>query len=121
MESFSEMPGSIMGFGYDSGREVGDSGDELGEVSVMEVVSKVEMVVVGEESADSDEMLSRCWYDRQGPAAPPPVVPGCAGKWSSSLLSGGSTWSTPPPNTDEKDGNEAGKCDGLAWTGILKV
>ena len=47
--------------------EVGDSGDELGEVSGPEAESNVEMVVVGEESVDAevmDEMLSRCLKGR---------------------------------------------------------
>lgn len=41
--------------------EVGDSGEELGDVSMMIGESKVELLVVGEESVDSDvaEMLSR--------------------------------------------------------------
>ena len=42
--------------------EVGDSGEELGVVSVTEAESKVDMVVVGDESVDSElveEMLSR--------------------------------------------------------------
>lgn len=41
--------------------EVGDSGDELGDVSMMMGESKVELVVVGDESVDSEaaDMLSR--------------------------------------------------------------
>lgn len=41
--------------------EVGDSGEELGEVSMMIGESKVELLVVGDESVDSEvaEMLSR--------------------------------------------------------------
>lgn len=41
--------------------EVGDSGDELGDVSMMIGESKVELLVVGDESVDSEvaEMLSR--------------------------------------------------------------
>jgi hypothetical protein len=42
--------------------EVGDSGEELGVVSVTEPESNVDMVVVGEESVDSElveDMLSR--------------------------------------------------------------
>lgn len=49
----------------DSGISVtGDSGDELGEGSDMEEESTVEMVVVGEESVDSDvvDVLSWCWW-----------------------------------------------------------
>jgi hypothetical protein len=39
-----------------SGRaELGDSGEELGEGSVMEGESNVDAVVVGEESVESDE------------------------------------------------------------------
>jgi hypothetical protein len=43
----------------------GDSGDGPGEGSVMEEPSRVETVVVGEESEDSDvdvEMESWCWW-----------------------------------------------------------
>ena len=36
--------------------EVGDSGDELGEGSVKEGESNVDIVVVGEESVESEEM-----------------------------------------------------------------
>ena len=42
---------------------IGDSGDELGEGSDKEEESTVEMVVVGEESVESEacvEVLSRC-------------------------------------------------------------
>lgn len=41
--------------------EVGDSGEELGDVSMIIGESKVELLVVGEESVDSEvaEMLSR--------------------------------------------------------------
>jgi predicted site-specific integrase-resolvase len=42
--------------------EVGDSGEELGVVSAIEAESNVEIVVVGDESVDSElveEMLSR--------------------------------------------------------------
>lgn len=82
-----------MGLGYVRGMDGGDSGEELGEVSGTEVVSKVEMVVVGEESVDSDaaeETLSRCWKERQGSAAEAVllVVAGCAGEGPSSLLCG---------------------------------
>ena len=52
---------------YDSGIDVGDSGDELGDVSEVIGESKVETVVVGEESADpevTEETLSRCWKGR---------------------------------------------------------
>lgn len=49
----------------DNGTSVtGDSGDELGEASDIEDESTVDMVVVGEESVESDawvEVLSRCW------------------------------------------------------------
>jgi hypothetical protein len=36
--------------------EFGDSGDELGDGSVMDGESKVDIVVVGDESVESDEM-----------------------------------------------------------------
>lgn len=49
----------------DSGRRVmGDSGDELGEGSDNEALSTVEIVVVGEDSVESDacvELLRWCW------------------------------------------------------------
>jgi hypothetical protein len=49
----------------DSGMMViGDSGDVLGDLSVIEAESTVETVVVGDESFDSDadvDVLSRCW------------------------------------------------------------
>ena len=43
--------------------EAGDAGDGPGDGSVMEEPSIVEMVVVGEESVESDEVevLPRCW------------------------------------------------------------
>lgn len=52
-----------MNLGYDNGMEEGDSGEELGEVSAADGESKVEMVVVGEDSVEAeatDETLSRC-------------------------------------------------------------
>jgi len=45
---------------------IGDSGDELGEGSDKEEESTVEMVVVGEESVESEvcvEVLSRYWWE----------------------------------------------------------
>jgi hypothetical protein len=48
----------------DRGRvELGDSGDELGDGSVMDGESKVEFVVVGDESVESEEMEAAllCW------------------------------------------------------------
>ena len=53
----------IVGLNDDNDAEVGDSGDELGVVSVTETESNVEMVVVGDESVESEaveEMLCRC-------------------------------------------------------------
>lgn len=54
----------------DSGRRVmGDSGDELGEGSEREDESTVDMVVVGEESVESDacvDVLCRCWWEWMG-------------------------------------------------------
>lgn len=52
-----------MNFGYDRGIEDGDSGEELGEVSGAEGESKVETVVVGDESEEpevTEDTLSRC-------------------------------------------------------------
>ena len=54
----------IMALKGDRGRvELGDSGDELGDGSVMDGESKVELVVVGDESVDSEEMEAAllCW------------------------------------------------------------
>lgn len=45
----------------------GDSGEELGDVSGADGESNVEMVVVGDDSADpvvTDETLSWCWKGR---------------------------------------------------------
>lgn len=57
-------PSIFMDLNGDKGTtEVGDSGDELGEGSVIEDESKVDMVVVGEESVDAElteVTLSRC-------------------------------------------------------------
>lgn len=100
-----------MSFGY-NGIDEGDSGDELGEVSVAEVESNVETVVVGDESVDSnatDEMLWRCGKGREGfevvTATGEGRPKGCAATLSSLLpvLRVGI-----PPNTDMNDGNEAG-------------
>lgn len=44
--------------------EIGDSGEELGEGSVSEDESTVDMVVVGDESVESEacvDVLSLCW------------------------------------------------------------
>lgn len=107
--------------------ETADSGDELGEGSVTDEESSVEIVVVGDESVDSEftvEVLSRCC--------------GCGGKQSmsdvclfvmisvllrslvvaapSSLLSFISEFS---PNTDINDGNEANNACVLSCIGIL--
>jgi hypothetical protein len=54
----------IMALKGDRGRvELGDSGDELGDGSVMDGESKVELVVVGDESVESEEMEAPllCW------------------------------------------------------------
>jgi hypothetical protein len=52
---------------YEMGEELraGDSGEAPGEGSVIEEESRVDTVVVGDESEDSDadvDMLSRCWW-----------------------------------------------------------
>ena len=52
-----------MNLEYDNGIDKGDSGEELAEVSAAELESKVEIVVVGDESVDPvaiDDTLSRC-------------------------------------------------------------
>jgi hypothetical protein len=54
----------IMTLKGDRGRaELGDSGDELGDGSVMDGESKVELVVVGDESVESEEIEAPllCW------------------------------------------------------------
>lgn len=108
--------------------EVGDSGEELGEVSVADGESNVEMVVVGDESVDSDatdDMLCRCWKGR---------VLGCNSLGCSFGVCDGlsavndSTLSSllpsrepddPDPNTDMKDGNETGTDGEFAGACIL--
>jgi hypothetical protein len=58
------VEGFIMTLKGDRGRvELGDSGDELGDGSVMDGESKVELVVVGDESVDSEEIEAAllCW------------------------------------------------------------
>lgn len=54
VDFFGGLSGSTKGFGYGKDIEEGDSGEEFGEVSVPDGVSKVEMVVVGEDSVDSE-------------------------------------------------------------------
>lgn len=67
------LSGSTRGFGYGKDIEEGDSGEELGDVSVPDGVSNVEMVVVGEDSVDSegtdDDMLPRLSNDVDGGTA----------------------------------------------------
>lgn len=108
--------------------ETADSGDELGEGSVMDEESSVEIVVVGEESVDSElmvEVLSRCCC--------------CGGRRSvlgdllfamiavvldSSVAAAPSTFlsfiSEFSPNTDINDGNEASSACRLICIGILE-
>lgn len=78
--------------------------------------SKVDTVVVGEESADpdvTDETLSRCWKGR-GRLVFPLIL---AGKLRGCTFVGCSSFSRDidgsPPNTDIKDGNESGSDGGL--------
>lgn len=113
-----------MNFGHGNGIDEGESGDELGEVSVPVGESNVEMVLVGDESVDSeasDEMLWRCGRGREGFAvetATGEVRPkGCVAT-PSSLLPALKAEDI-PPNTDMNDGNEAGKGGELVWTGML--
>lgn len=64
VKSSNEWMPNLVDEKEDSGMMVtGDSGDELGEGSVREDESAVDMVVVGDESVDSDawvDVLSRC-------------------------------------------------------------
>lgn len=121
-----------MNLGYDRGIEDGDSGEELGEVSGAEGESKVETVVVGEESVEPDvieDTLSRWWKgsgrrEDEGWAEPcEGTRSGWSGAglwwwWSLSLSLSGSRDEI-PPKTDIKEGNESG-CDGaLVWMGIV--
>jgi hypothetical protein len=117
--------GMLVFLGYTSGIGEGDSGDELGEVSVTTGESNIEIVVVGEESVDSDgidEMLSRregsdgcevevrnleessnvCDLDELSPSWFPDFTPEFIA-----------------PNTDIRDGNVAGIGEELIRTGIL--
>lgn len=65
MRSSSECIPNVVAEKDDNGMIVtGDSGDELGEGSVKDDESAVEIVVVGDESVDSEvcvDVLSRCW------------------------------------------------------------
>lgn len=113
---FSILRGGAINFEYESGIEVGDSGDEFGEVSEVIGESNVETVVVGDESADPDvteEMLSRCWKGRGRrrllPAALVGNLYGCIFDCSSFSKDIGES----PPNTDINDGNESGSDGGL--------
>ena len=109
------------------GIETADSGDELGEGSVTDEESNVEMVVVGEESVDSEltvEVLSRCCACEGKNAvsdvllyAMLSVLPcSLVAAAPSSLLSFISELS---PNTDINDGNEANNACDLICIGIL--
>lgn len=104
-----------MNLGYDNGIDMGDSGDELGEVSAAERESNVEMVVVGDDSVDPmDDTLSRCWNGRrcfEGFAETLGDVPRRVCTPFSSSLSG--KLGDIPPKTDIKDGNESGMGGGL--------
>lgn len=113
-----------MNFGNDNGIADGDSGEELGEASVVDGESKVGIVVVGDESADpevtEDETLSRCL---KGSGRRDVLTVTCGGTrrgLSAALCS--SLWGSLgdiPPNTDIKDGNESGSDGGLVCTGMV--
>lgn len=111
---------------------MGDSGEELGEVSVTDGESNVEIVVVGDESVDSDvteDMLCRCWKGRE----PSCDSLGCSFGVCDGLSVNVSNLSSlpsreppapaptpaPVPNTDMKEGNETGNDGEFAGTGIL--
>lgn len=57
MANRSVISAILVDFRYGSCKAEGDSGEELGDMSAIDVVSKVELVVVGEESVDSDVLL----------------------------------------------------------------
>jgi hypothetical protein len=105
---------------------VGDSGEELGDVSVTDGESNVEMVVVGDESVDSDvidETLCRCTKGR-GPDGTSlgrsfTVCESFSDVNVSVLPSRPSRELDPAPNTDMKDGNETGSEGEFAGTGML--
>ena len=74
MDSSKACPPEFLRAKDDRGTiDTGDSGDELGDGSVIDEESTVETVVVGEESVESDvevevdaevdvDVLPRCWY-----------------------------------------------------------
>ncbi|KAJ9343840.1 hypothetical protein DTO027B6_3665 [Paecilomyces variotii] len=120
---------SVMAFSDDAsfgwnGMDEGDSGDELGDVSVTEGESKVETVVVGDESVDSDvtdETLSRCLKGRKCRDVLTVTLDGrrpsvCVPILSSFLPT---RRCDIPPKTDMNDGNDAGTDGALVWRGIL--
>lgn len=107
--------------------ETADSGDELGEGSVTDEESSVEIVVVGDESVDSEftvEVLSRCCgcggrklvLDVLLFVVIPVLLRSLVVAAPSSLLSFISELS---PNTDINDGNEANNACVLSCIGIL--
>jgi hypothetical protein len=106
-----------MNFEYESGIDVGDSGDDPGEVSDVMGESKVETVVVGEESADPDvteETLSRCWKGRGRRDVLTVTLVGSLSGWICGCCSSfPSEICDSPPNTDINDGNESGSDGGL--------
>lgn len=100
----------------------GDSGDELGEGSVREE-SIVETVVVGEESVDSKVdaesllgMGEEKWLLGDGRLLKFATLLGALAVASSSVAS---CLSTPFPNTDMNDGNEASNDPEPVVAGIL--
>lgn len=116
-EWLSTLRGGGMNLVYDSGMDVGDSGEELGDVSAPEGESKVEMVVVGEESVDADvidEMLSRCLKGRgRRDVLTVTLVGTSRGLTAVACSSLSAMLGGLPPNTDIKDGNESGTDGGL--------
>lgn len=110
--------------GNDKGIADGDSGEELGVVSAANGESNVEIVVVGDESADpevtDDEILARC---RKGSGRRDVLTVTCGGNLrglSAALCSSPSAnLGEIPPNTDIKEGKESGSDGGLVCTGMM--
>lgn len=110
--------------------DVGDSGEELGEVSVTDGESNVEIVVVGDESVDSDttdDMLCRCWKGSEFGCDSLGCSFGvCEGLSAVNASNRSSLPSREPepgpgpvPNTDMKDGNETGVAGEFAGACML--
>lgn len=107
-----------------NGMDEGDSGEELGDVSATDGESNVEMVVVGEESAEPDvteEILARCWKGkgRRVEVLMVTLVGRRRGLSAVFRASFSGKSSVRPPKTDMKEGNESGSVGALVCTGMV--